>query len=60
MSSSESIPFVSGVGGAAAAAATVAAAEAMRLLDLVADLSVSDRASAAFLFLGWEEIVSML
>lgn len=53
-SSSESIPsVVSGVGGAASAAA-----EAILLLDLVACLSEDDIASAAFLFLGWEEMVS--
>jgi len=57
-SSSESIALavvVSGVGGAAAAAA-----EAIRLLDLVAGLVDSSIASAAFLFLVWEEIVSFV
>ena len=55
-SSSESIPsVVSGVGGAASAAAAEAA---ILLLDLVACLSEDGIASAAFLFLGWEEMVS--
>jgi hypothetical protein len=54
-SSSESIPsVVSGVGGAASAAAEAA----ILLLDLVACLSEDAIASAAFLFLGWEEMVS--
>lgn len=54
-SSSESIPsVVSGVGGAASAAAEAA----ILLLDLVACLSEDTIASAAFLFLGWEEMVS--
>jgi hypothetical protein len=55
-SSSESIPGlaeVSGVGGAAAAAA-----EAILLLDLWGFLTEESTASAAFLFLGWEEMVS--
>jgi hypothetical protein len=43
--------MVSGVGGAA-----TAAAEAILLLDLVAGLE-DDIASAAFLFLSWEEIL---
>jgi hypothetical protein len=53
-SSSESIPWlvdVRGVGGAAEAA--------ILLLDLVTFLSEDAIASAAFLFLGWEEMVSM-
>ena len=54
-SSSESMPsVVSGVGGAASAAAEAA----ILLLDLVACLSEDAIASAAFLFLGWEEMVS--
>ena len=54
-SSSESmLSVVSGVGGAASAAAEAA----ILLLDLVACLSEDAIASAAFLFLGWEEIVS--
>jgi hypothetical protein len=56
-SSSESIlvlAVVSGVGGAAAADA------AILLLDLVGILSEGAIASAAFLFLCWEEMVLML
>ena len=55
-SSSESIGLtvVSGVGGA-----DTAAAEAILLLDLVAGLE-DPTASAAFLFLVWEEMVSMV
>ena len=57
-SSSESISsVVSGVGGAASAAAAEAA---ILLLDLVACFSEDAIASAAFLFLGWEEIVSIV
>ena len=57
-SSSESIPsVVSGVGGAASAAAAEAA---ILLLDLVACLSEDAIASAAFLFFGWEEMVSVV
>jgi hypothetical protein len=57
-SSSESISsVVSGVGGASSAAAEAAEA-AILLLDLIGCLSEESIAPAAFLFLGWEEIVS--
>lgn len=57
-SSSDSIGLVvvSGVGGAAAAAA--AAEAAILLLDRTWVLSEDSVASAAFLFLIWEEMVS--
>jgi hypothetical protein len=57
-SSSESISGlaeVSGVGGAAAAAA-----EAILLLDLLVSWIEESTASAAFLFLSWEEMVSVV
>jgi hypothetical protein len=60
-SSSESILLVCGDGSAAVFSepAKVAAAEAIRLLDRVSILSLDDIASAAFLFLGWEEMVTV-
>jgi hypothetical protein len=58
-SSSESIPRlpVSGVGGAAAAAAAEAA---ILFLDRLMSLIEESTAPAAFLFLGWEEMVSVV
>lgn len=58
-SSSESIPglaVVSGVGGAASAAAEAA----ILLLDLFVSFREESTASAAFLFFGWEEMVSVV
>lgn len=60
-SSSESIAglvvVVSGVGGAATAAAAEAA---ILLLDIFVSSREESTASAAFLFLGWEEMVSVV
>ena len=58
-SSSESIPglaVVSGVGGAPPEAAEAA----ILLLDMCVSSIEESTASAAFLFLGWEEMVSVV
>lgn len=58
-SSSESISglaVVSGVGGAA----PVATEAAILLLDILSSSIEESTASAAFLFLGWEEMVSVV